>query len=319
MSKLRIFRYSAMDAIPALCTVGNVALIFWTFLNVHSLPWWGVSLAFAAVAVAYCWNLQCLSHNFIHNPFFTWPWLNRAFSVVETVALGVPHVFYHHYHLNHHWGDNDKKGPDGSTKDWSSIYRHSKDDEPEGFWRYVLLGYFRVEMGPLLRTVWRHGWDEVLQAAVETLVLGVFWATMAWLDWRCFAFFYLPSYYLGWAMSYAEGYFEHYGAQPGNPYANSVSSYNRLYNLLWFNNGYHQEHHWDPKQHWTRMSQLHERSNTSWRATRRGRSRCRTSSRFWRTIGGRGKSLFGFPMKITKSTRPHERSWRHLSSQFRSE
>ena len=38
-----------------------------------------------------------------------------------------------------------------------------------------------------------------------------------------------------------------------------MSSYHRLYNLLWFNNGYHQEHHWDPKWHWTQMPQLHER------------------------------------------------------------
>src|SRR5262249_31384632 len=51
---------------------------------------------------------------------------------------------------------------------------------------------------------------------------------------------------------------EHYGAQPGNAFANSVSSYNRWYNFLWFNNGYHQEHHWDPKVHWTRMRLLHE-------------------------------------------------------------
>jgi fatty acid desaturase len=59
-------------------------------------------------------------------------------------------------------------------------------------------------------------------------------------------------------MSYAEGYLEHYGAEPSNPYANSVSSYDPVYNFLWFNNGYHQEHHWDPKKHWTRMPELHE-------------------------------------------------------------
>ena len=35
--------------------------------------------------------------------------------------------------------------------------------------------------------------------------------------------------------------------------------HNWLYNFLWFNNGYHQEHHWDPKNHWTRMRELHER------------------------------------------------------------
>ncbi len=76
--------------------------------------------------------------------------------------------------MNHHFGDNDKKGPDGYTRDWSSIYRHSKDDKPEPFWRYVLLSYWRVEVGPLLKVVWRHGWKEVAQAVVETLALATF-------------------------------------------------------------------------------------------------------------------------------------------------
>jgi fatty acid desaturase len=260
MSRSRaFFRNSAYDAVPALCVAGIVALVVWTCLAYHSLSWWLLVPAFVAVAWSYCWNMQCLSHNFIHNPFFTRNWLNRAFSVLETFALGVPHVFYHHYHLNHHFGDNDRKRPDGSTRDWSSIYRHSADDDPEPFWRYVLLSYWRVEVGPLLRVVWRHGPKEVAQVAFETVALAAFWGAMCWYDWRYFVCFYLPSYYVGWMLSYAEGYLEHYGAEPGNPFANSVSSYNRLYNFLWFNNGYHQEHHWDPKWHWTRMPELHAR------------------------------------------------------------
>ena len=260
MSRSRtFFRYSPYDAIPAFCVVAIVALIVWTCVAYRTLSWWLLVSAFVAVAWSYCWNMQCLSHNFIHNPFFSWRWLNRAFSVLETLALGVPHVFYHHYHLNHHFGDNDRKRPDGSTRDWSSIYRHSQDDNPEPFWRYVLLSYWRVELGPLFRVVWRHGWKEVAQAAVETVVLAAFWFAMCWYDWRFFVCFYLPSYYVGWMLSYAEGYLEHYGCKPGNPFANSVSSYHYLYNLLWFNNGYHQEHHWDPKWHWTRMPQLHAR------------------------------------------------------------
>ena len=203
------------------------------------------------------WNLQCLSHNFVHNPFFASNWLNRVFSVLETIAIGIPHVFYHHYHLNHHAGDNDKKGPDGTTRDWSSIYRNGPGDRVEGFWSYVLLSYWRVEMTPLLRVVVRHGWKEITQTLVECAVFAAFWGAMAWYDWRYFVYFYLPAYYLGWMLSYAEGYFEHYGAQPGNPYANSVSSYHPWYNFFWFNNGYHQEHHWDPKWHWTRMHELH--------------------------------------------------------------
>jgi fatty acid desaturase len=37
-----------------------------------------------------------------------------------------------------------------------------------------------------------------------------------------------------------------------------VSSYGKLYNAIWFNNGYHAEHHYKPKVHWTKMDQLHE-------------------------------------------------------------
>ena len=253
----RLFRYSRYDALPALSGGGIVALLLGSFVWFDRMPWWLVVPAFLAAAYSYLWNLQCISHNFIHNPFFTSKWLNRAYSVLETVALGVPHVLYHHYHMNHHFGDNDRKGPDGSTKDWSSIYRHARGDGPEPFWRYVLLGFWRVEVGPVVKTAAKH--HHLAQLAVESVVLAAFWATMALVDWRFFAFFYLPSYYLGWMASYAEGYVEHYGCQPGNPYANSVSSYNRAYNLMWFNNGYHQEHHWDPKWHWTRMAELHER------------------------------------------------------------
>jgi fatty acid desaturase len=87
-------------------------------------------------------------------------------------------------------------------------------------------------------------------------VLGLFWLSMLLLDWRYLVCFYLPSYYLGWVLIYAHTYVLHYGAQPGNCYANSVSSYHWLYNGIFFNNGYHQEHHWDPKAHWTTMPRV---------------------------------------------------------------
>jgi fatty acid desaturase len=135
MSRSRLFfRYSLFDAIPALCGVGIVALIVWTFLCFHSLPWWVLTPAYLAIAVSYCWNMQCISHNFIHNPYFVSDILNRLFGVLESLALGVPHILYHHYHLNHHAGDSDAKGPDGTTRDWSSIYRYGKDGKPEAFW-----------------------------------------------------------------------------------------------------------------------------------------------------------------------------------------
>lgn len=264
----RFFRYSRWDALPAFCGVGIVALIVATFLGFDQMPWWLMVPAFVAVMSSYLWNLQCISHNFIHNPFFANVWLNRAYSVLETLAIGVPHIFYHHYHLNHHAGDNDRKGPDGTTRDWSSIYRHGQSDEPEAFWKYCLIGFFRAEVMPVIRVAIRHGRTHIVQAIVETTALVAFWMTMAVVNGRYFIFFYLPSYYLGWVLSHAEGYLEHYGAEPDNPYASSVSSYNWVYNLLWFNNGYHQEHHWDPKMHWTRMKELHAEMEPQLRANR---------------------------------------------------
>ncbi len=252
-----LFRYAVSDAIPTLCAIGNVALLIGTLVYFPSLPGWALALAFAAVMFCYCWNVQSISHNFIHNAFFTNSWLNRAFNLVETLAIGIPQTIYYHYHMNHHWGDNDAKGPDGSTKDWGSTYRHGKENQPEAFWSYCLIGFFRFELGPVIRMILRCGRSQVVMALVESLVLGAFWLALFLLDWRYFLCFYLPSYYAGWVLIYAHTYVLHYGAQPGNYYANSVSSYHRLYNLIFFNNGYHQEHHWDPKAHWTQMKEVH--------------------------------------------------------------
>jgi fatty acid desaturase len=252
------FRYSSADALPALCGVGLFAVLLASLLCFDHMSWWLLVPAFLTIMWGYVWNLQCISHNFIHNPYFTSPWLNRLFGLMETVNLGVPHILYHHYHMNHHAGDNDKKGPDGTTKDWSSIYRYGTNDQPEAFWKYCLISFFRVDVLPVIRRTMRHGREHIGQLIAETVVLVAFWSTMLAVNWRFLLFFYLPSYYLGWVLSYAEGYLEHYRCEPGNYYANSVSSYNRLYNLFWFNNGYHQEHHWDPKCHWTRMHALHK-------------------------------------------------------------
>ena len=256
MPSRRLFRYSVYDAIPALCAILHTALLVGTFALFHHLPVWLLGLAFCVIVFNYCWNVQSISHNFIHNPFFTSAWLNRAFSLLESVAIGVPQTIYHHYHLNHHWGDNDAKGPDGTTKDWGSTYRHGKGNDPEPFWSYCLIGFFRFELGPCFRMIRRNGRKHMSLLAAESLVLGSFWLAMLIVDWRYLVCFYLPSYYLGWVLTYAHTYLLHYGAQPGNYYANSVSSYHRLYNWIFFNNGYHQEHHWDPKAHWTVMPRV---------------------------------------------------------------
>jgi fatty acid desaturase len=164
-----------------------------------------------------CTNYQCVAHNLIHTPFFRSAHLNRAFSIFNSLALGVPQTLYRVHHLNHHRYNN-------WTGDRSSIYRFSRNAESaESILAYSFLGPIRTEFGFLFEGARQFG---------------------------------ASLWYLGQVAAFAENYLEHYGADPRRFEANSVSSYGRFYNWIWFNNGYHQEHHYRPQLHWTKLPAL---------------------------------------------------------------
>ncbi len=76
------------------------------------------------------------------------------------------------------------------------------------------------------------------------------------LSWKWVWLVYLPAFYLVLALVNIQNYYEHYGATPESRYADSVSYYGQLYNLLTFNDGYHQEHHLRPQAHWSTMPRV---------------------------------------------------------------
>jgi fatty acid desaturase len=76
-------------------------------------------------------------------------------------------------------------------------------------------------------------------------------------SWKWVLLCYSPAFFLALALVNIQNYYEHYGAAPANRFANSASYYGKLYNLLTFNDGYHQEHHLRPLTHWTQMPRVH--------------------------------------------------------------
>jgi len=90
---------------------------------------------------------------------------------------------------------------------------------------------------------WRWRWSR--QLAWETgLVLSLLSGLLA----RAPEFFltvYLPGWLTGLALCQLQGHLEH---ERG-----TTSHYGRLYNLLFFNDGYHVEHHARPSEHWRRL------------------------------------------------------------------
>ncbi|WP_206677334.1 fatty acid desaturase [Caulobacter sp. SSI4214] len=251
--KTGVMAYTLVDLIPVAAAFAHLAFIVWTVAGFAHRPWWGNLICGAVYALAISWNVNGISHNFLHTPYFRSKALNRAFSLLESVAIGFSQTFYTWVHLRHHEGNSDRPDEKGETRDWLSIYRHGKDGRPESVWSYVFLGFFRDSGGSVYDALKSRGReDDANWGRVEIGAVVAFAVAMAVIDWRAVLML-LPFYYLGECLSQLNGYYEHLNADPDTPLAWGVSSYEPVYNLTWFNNGHHAEHHYRPAVHWTRL------------------------------------------------------------------
>ena len=83
------------------------------------------------------------------------------------------------------------------------------------------------------------------QLAAEVLLVLAVWGALAAFSRTFFVTAYLPGYALGLGLCWLHGYYEHSRG--------TVSHYGFWYNLLFFNDGYHVEHHAQPGAHWTEL------------------------------------------------------------------
>jgi fatty acid desaturase len=252
-----LFAHSTIDAIPTLCGLLHFGYVISLFLLFPHLPLWAMLILGAIYSVSISWNVNGVSHNFIHNPYFKSEALNRFFSLIQSLTCGFSQTFYDCVHMRHHMGNADRPAADHTTIDWLSIYRFGKNGEAENVWSYTFLSYFRDDPKAIYKELKRRNPTDARWGVVEIFAFLGFFACLAVLNWK-FMLFFVPFYYLGHCLSYLNGYFEHYAGNPDVPIAWGVSTYHKLYNLTWFNNGYHAEHHFRPKLHWTRMPQFHE-------------------------------------------------------------
>jgi fatty acid desaturase len=254
----KFWAYSRWDIVPAVCGVAHLAYLLFLFAAFRYLSWWALIPLGLVYSVSISWNINGVSHNFLHNRFFRWPPLNKAFSLVESLACGFSQVFYESVHRRHHMGNADLPDEHGETVDPLSIYKHGHDGEAESPWTYVFCSYFRDDPKEIFADVNRlHGRFDAWWGVFEIFALIGLFVAMGVSNWRFICYF-LPFYYFGHCLSYLNGYYLHFGGNPNLPIAWGVSSYHRLYNWLWFNNGYHAEHHFRPLAHWTRMKAVHE-------------------------------------------------------------
>jgi fatty acid desaturase len=258
-----LFRYSAWDSIPAALVFVQFGLILAFFVSWPHLNWPERLLGAVLYALAIGWNLDSVSHNFIHNPFFAWEPLNRLTSFVLTFELGTPQTMYKYVHMRHHAGNSDRIGPDGKTVDPISLYQYGRDGKIEPPLSYVFRQFWRDD-GPftVARAIRAKRPKEAREALQEFWAMVALYGLLLILNWQ-FVLLLAPFYYLGQCISFLIAWFEHAGANPDDPIATGVSAYGPVYNWIFLNNGFHAEHHHRPKTHWTAMRALREETRAA--------------------------------------------------------
>jgi fatty acid desaturase len=249
--KPKLFAHSRLDALLVVVALVQLAVLFHGVLSFGAVSRSHSLVTGLCAIFLMCTNFECVAHSFIHHPFFRSRRLNSVFSVFNSLLLGGPQTLYRLHHLHHHRYNNDAPDPKtGTTRDLSSTWRFSgRPGHEEGFLSYALLGYLRFDLSVFLgEAKKRRLLGQVVAEAAAWLALLVVIGMTNPLGLACF---YLPVWYLGNAAAQGQTYLEHRGAIPGNRMTDSVSSYGVLYNLIWFNHGYHQEHHYRPQVHWT--------------------------------------------------------------------
>ncbi len=253
-----MFAHSYRDIIPVTLGCAHLCFQVWLFLAFPHLSW--AALIPLGFLYSYCiaWNIESVSHNFTHNPYFKSKYLNRAFALIESLAIGFSQQYYRTVHIRHHIGNSDLPDENGNTRDWFSIYRYGKNGKAESIWTYALFGSLRGDSKIAFKEMGKGGREsDVRWSKFEHAAYICWFLLAAVLNWK-FMVYFLPFYYLGHVISMMVGYYEHYQGNPNSPIAWGVSTYGFWYNLLWMNNGYHAEHHYRPKLHWTQMRDLRE-------------------------------------------------------------
>jgi hypothetical protein len=109
---------------------------------------------------------------------------------------------------------------------------------PQSLWRARHLAHHRELEGRAGRTDWK------LSPLDLVAVVGL-WSAMLFFSPEFLFGLYLPGFLIGLGLCYLQGYYEHSRG--------TVSHYGRLYNFLFFNDGYHVEHHARPSANWREL------------------------------------------------------------------
>lgn len=205
------------------------------------------SLMFVVTLCWFWYNAMIATHNFIHTPFFKSDVINKVYMFINSMNMNVPHIMFHYHHLQHHAHNN-------SAKDPSSTFTYGRNGEQEGWFKYSALAPYRKGTLDMMKLAVKKGKTKLLVSHV--IAIAIHYVILGSISFK-FLMAYLILSYVAWFFCSLENYFEHYKATDINDrFSNSVSFHSDWYNKLFFNVGFHQEHHIEPQTHWSQTQSI---------------------------------------------------------------
>lgn len=253
---MKIFRKTPLDLFLIIYVVIAMALPFVIATFFNSMIIWAILAPLQAIFLVTIMNTSM--HHHMHVPFFNSKLLNRSYELFVSAITGIPFQGWKSFHTIHHKYNNDFV-INGKTFDPVSFYRYGQNGQRENFWLYCIKSIYRDFSGLTTND------DTCLTKVIiskrkelrnEQYMFCLFLFAIFLYN-PMYALFYVGVYVLSLILNNANSYGEHFGpVEQSNFRANSVGNYNKLYNFLCFNSGFHQEHHVRPSAHWTELPKI---------------------------------------------------------------
>jgi fatty acid desaturase len=214
------------------------------------------------------------NHNHYHTPVFRQRWANNILTILYSIASGRPKTPYNISHGLHH-DDPDSVNhlrvrdilgltkPASIAKGFALQYLNAFCFEFFIYWWLInkltleiIKAKYRGEAGRVLAIV-KANPALFRQTKAEIIAVTIWNIVLCSINYKFFLCCYIPSQFLAGYVRRLENFVQHYGSpDPDDPKRDSVSCYDRFYNLWTFNLGYHQEHHLRRGVHWLKLPNM---------------------------------------------------------------
>jgi fatty acid desaturase len=281
-----LFKHSAADAALVMLALVYLAILCAGAIFFSQIPWYFL-VAIGLILPVLDLTAQNGQHYHSHTAFFVYPRINHCYSLILSALYGSPQKLYAFRHAWHH-GHTYSYGSLMHVINlkpvwWVEPLRLALD--PFGLWWIYKMWEQRSSAVSATRkrrllscaSAIIKAWGRMLERDERTqlfyeklgsqnlgsrraflreaIALVVFRVALLVISPSFFCWYLLFFFWAQIVHGYQE-FCEHYGTADGDRFRDSVSCYNYWYNRLYFNNGYHQEHHINPRCHWTRVPEM---------------------------------------------------------------